>query len=57
MEGTYPSDITLVNWPHNDYMLGNLMRGSSFRCETPSPAGDAAEPFAVLLDADRGAAS
>ncbi len=23
-EGTYPSDITLVNWPQNDYMLGNL---------------------------------
>lgn len=23
-EGTYPGDITLVNWPQNDYMLGNL---------------------------------
>ncbi|MEX0710972.1 MAG: FAD-dependent oxidoreductase [Pirellulales bacterium] len=23
-EGTYPSDITLVNWPQNDYWLGNL---------------------------------
>ena len=22
--GTYPSDITLVNWPQNDYMLGNI---------------------------------
>lgn len=22
--GTYRSDITIVNWPHNDYMLGNL---------------------------------
>jgi hypothetical protein len=24
-EGTYPSDITLVNWPQNDYLLGNLV--------------------------------
>lgn len=23
-EGFYPSDITLVNWPQNDFMLGNL---------------------------------
>ncbi len=23
--GTYPGDITLVNWPQNDYMLGNLV--------------------------------
>ena len=23
--GTYGSDITLVNWPQNDYMLGNLV--------------------------------
>ncbi len=23
-EGTYPGDISLVNWPQNDYMLGNL---------------------------------
>ncbi len=22
--GTYPSSITLVNWPQNDYLLGNL---------------------------------
>ena len=22
--GTYPSDVTLVNWPQNDYWLGNL---------------------------------
>ncbi|HWW00089.1 MAG TPA: FAD-dependent oxidoreductase [Candidatus Acidoferrum sp.] len=26
--GTYPGDISLVNWPHNDYLLGNL-------CEVP----------------------
>ncbi len=25
LEGTYASDITLVNWPQNDYMLGNLV--------------------------------
>lgn len=24
-EGTYAGDITLVNWPQNDYMLGNLI--------------------------------
>src|SRR5690606_5784945 len=23
--GTYPGDITLVNWPQNDYMLGNIV--------------------------------
>lgn len=23
-EGTYPGDISLVNWPQNDYLLGNL---------------------------------
>ena len=23
--GTYPGDVTLVNWPQNDYMLGNLI--------------------------------
>jgi hypothetical protein len=28
-EGTYQSDITLVNWPQNDYWLGNL-------CEVPA---------------------
>lgn len=26
--GTYPGDITLVNWPQNDYLLGNI-------CEVP----------------------
>jgi hypothetical protein len=24
VDGTYPSDITLVNWPQNDYMKGNI---------------------------------
>jgi hypothetical protein len=24
LPGTYPGDISLVNWPQNDYMLGNL---------------------------------
>ena len=23
--GTYPGDITIVNWPQNDYMLGNII--------------------------------
>ena len=27
--GTYPGDLSLVNWPQNDYMLGNL-------CEVPA---------------------
>ncbi|AWO00810.1 FAD-dependent oxidoreductase [Chitinophaga alhagiae] len=25
MPGTYKGDITIVNWPQNDYMLGNLV--------------------------------
>jgi hypothetical protein len=25
VEGTYASDITLINWPQNDYLLGNLV--------------------------------
>jgi hypothetical protein len=25
VEGTYRGDITLVNWPQNDYLLGNLV--------------------------------
>lgn len=33
VQGTYAGDITLVNWPQNDYMLGNLIDG---------PDGDAA---------------
>jgi hypothetical protein len=27
-EGTLPSDISLVNWPQNDYFLGNLIGAS-----------------------------
>lgn len=27
-EGTYPGDITIVNWPQNDYLLGNLIGAS-----------------------------
>jgi hypothetical protein len=27
LPGTYPGDITIVNWPQNDYMLGNLYGG------------------------------
>jgi hypothetical protein len=26
--GTFRSDITVVNWPQNDYMLGNLITGN-----------------------------
>jgi hypothetical protein len=28
IKGTYRSDITLVNWPQNDYMLGNIITGN-----------------------------
>src|SRR5690606_18460110 len=24
-KGTYASDVTVVNWPQNDYMLGNVV--------------------------------
>lgn len=27
-KGTYPGDITIVNWPQNDYMSGNLIGAS-----------------------------
>lgn len=27
-DGFYPGDITIVNWPQNDYMLGNLIEVS-----------------------------
>ncbi|NLS97114.1 MAG: FAD-dependent oxidoreductase [Planctomycetaceae bacterium] len=26
--GTYPSDVSLINWPQNDYFLGNLVGGT-----------------------------
>ncbi|MBM3784075.1 MAG: FAD-dependent oxidoreductase [Acidobacteria bacterium] len=32
-EGAYPGDISLINWPQNDYWLGNIHGG------TPSEAG------------------
>lgn len=28
LPGTYRSDITVVNWPQNDYMLGNIITGN-----------------------------
>ena len=28
IKGTYAGDITIVNWPQNDYMLGNLIDAS-----------------------------
>ncbi|MEM8967263.1 MAG: FAD-dependent oxidoreductase [Bacteroidota bacterium] len=28
-EGTYPGDSTIINWPQNDYFLGNLVDVSS----------------------------
>jgi hypothetical protein len=32
IEGTYAGDVTLVNWPQNDYLLGNLYE------PTPAPS-------------------
>ncbi len=29
VEGTYAGDVTLVNWPQNDYLLGNLYEVSA----------------------------
>jgi hypothetical protein len=29
VEGTYAGDVTLVNWPQNDYLLGNLCEVSA----------------------------
>jgi hypothetical protein len=31
--GTYPGDISLVNWPQNDYLLGNLFEISKAESE------------------------
>jgi hypothetical protein len=28
VEGSYPGDITIVNWPQNDYVLGNIVGAS-----------------------------
>ena len=55
-EGTYRGDVCLVNWPQNDYWLGNLYR----RARTRPPAtstGQAAQPVAPVLDADGGPAA
>src|SRR5262249_29162683 len=32
-DGTYPSDVCLVNWPQNDYWLGNLCEVSAAEAE------------------------
>ena len=49
-------DVTLVNWPQNDYWLGNLYGGTPRRGGAPPQACQAAQPLAALLDADRSAA-
>lgn len=33
MPGTYPGDISLVNWPQNDYLLGSLCEVSADEAE------------------------
>ena len=53
--GTYHGDMSLVNWPQNDYWLGNLIDVS------PGEGTVASETFLELvaapLDADRGPAT
>jgi hypothetical protein len=52
--GEYASDITLINWPQNDYCRA-ARRGLARGARGPRARGQAAEPVAALLDADRGA--
>ena len=39
--GTYPADVTLVNWPQNDYLLGNLHGRDGADVAGVDPAGAA----------------
>ena len=39
VEGTYAGDITLVNWPQNDYLLGNLFEVSAQRRRRATSSG------------------
>ena len=53
----FPSDITLVNWPQNDYWLGPLVGVSARATRGARARGAPAQPVAAVLDADRGAAA
>jgi len=46
VDGAYPSDITLVNWPQNDYWLGNLVGVST---EEASKHVDRAKQLSLSL--------
>ena len=49
--------MTLVNWPQNDYWLGNLYGGTQAEAAAATwTRGKTTEPVAALLDADRSAA-
>ncbi len=50
-------DISLVNWPQNDYMLGNLCEVSAEEAARHLARAKAAQPFIALLAPDRGAPS
>ncbi len=41
-DGSQPYDVTLVNWPQNDYFLGNL-----FECEDPAQQDYLARQFTL----------
>lgn len=47
--GTYASDITLVNWPQNDYMLGNITDVTPEERKTKPIPGQTIKSFVALL--------
>ena len=49
--------MTLVNWPQNDYWLGNLFEVPAEEAAAQPASRQAAQPVAALLAADRSAAS
>ena len=51
------SDITVVNWPQNDYWFGPVVGVDAGRARAPSRGGETAQLEPALLAADRGAAS
>ena len=51
-EGSIPSDICLVNWPQNDYWLGNLYDNGRREMATTTRRGRELSLSPSLLDAD-----
>ena len=52
--GLYKSDITIVNWPQNDYFLGNLIDVSEKEYQKHLKGSMQLRSITPLLDADRG---